>query len=350
LRGEGKMLYKLERRDGLLAGLEAQPFLDVGDLQKLEKDLETLLADHLLDILFEDAPLMPIYQERHFQPEADLYALNKEGDLVIFELKRGIVGEDAVHQILRYAQVAGRWSFGELERRYRQYLQSKGMSETSLQEAHKEAFQLERTLTPSEFNQRQHLMVIGSAANEALIGAVGYWKKQGISADFIPYRIYRIGGDEYFEFFSLPYDRHQNPAAIKGVLFDTNRSYDEESVWEMMEKSRVAAYGDIKYVVEYLNQKDIVFFSHKWVGLIAAAEVIGPVKREGSDEQYRDVKFLTPVPNRQEGIKRFMPFSDVAKVTGKSFFWARTIKVPYLSRNEALSLLEELRRVLSVSA
>ena len=94
----------------------------------------------------------------------------------------------------------------------------------------------------------------------------------------------------------------------------------------MMEKSRVAAYGSIKY-----------------------AEVIGPVKREGSDEQYRDVKFLTPVPNRQEGIKRFMPFSDVAKVTGKSFFWARTIKVPYLSKDEAETLVKELKAYLEKS-
>jgi hypothetical protein len=68
--------------------------------------------------------------------------------------------------------------------------------------------------------------------------------------EFLPYRIYDVGGTRYFEFFSFPYDRHRNPSAVKGVLFDTNRSYDQDAVWEMMEKSRVAAYGEIKYVVE----------------------------------------------------------------------------------------------------
>ena len=341
------MLYKMEKSKDITLSLEPEPFLDVGDLQKLEKDLETLLANHLLDILFEDAPLMPFFQERQFQPEADLYALNREGDLIIFELKGGIAGEDAAHQILRYAQKAGRWTFGEIERRYRQYAQTMELKESTLQDAHKEAFQLEHALLPFEFNRRQHLIVIGSAANDVLISAVDYWKKQGLSASFIPYRIYRIGGQEYFEFFSLPYDRHQNPATIKGVLFDTNRSYDEESVWEMMEKSRVAAYGDIKYAVEYLNLKDIVFFSHKLVGIIAAAEVIGPVKFEGEDEQFRDVRFLTPIPNRQTGIKKYMLFSDITKITGKNFYWARTIKVPYLTRDEALRLLEELHKKLT---
>src|SRR5437867_3175323 len=122
----------------------------------------------------------------------------------------------------------------------------------------------------------------------------------------------------------------RNPSAVKGVLFDTNRSYDEDSVWEMMEKSRVAAYGEIKYVVEYLSPGDIVFFYHKWVGLVAAGEVRGQVRKEGDEEQYRDVRFITPVPKRDEGLIRAMPASEVTRVTGRNFFWARTIKVPYL--------------------
>src|SRR5205085_9647345 len=139
---------------------------------------------------------------------------------------------------------------------------------------------------------RQHLFIVGNAADDKLINAVDYWRRQGLSADFLPYRVYRIADQHYFEFFALPYDRHQNPSAVKGVLFDTNRSYDENSIWEMMEKSRVAAYGDIKYVINYLNPKDRVFFSHKSVGVVAAAEVRGPVKDDGTDEKYRDVKFL----------------------------------------------------------
>jgi hypothetical protein len=339
------MLYKLTKEEVGL-GLEALPFFDVGQMQKIEKDLENLLARHLFDVLFEDEPLMPVFQERKGQPEADLYALNKNGDLVIFELKPGTAGEDAVPQVLRYAQMAGRWRFGEIEDRYGQYMQSMGSKEKSLQKAHRDAFELEHELPPSEFNRRQHLYVIGNAADENLIAAVDYWKRQGISINFIPYRIYRIGEREYFEFFSLPYDRHSNSATVKGVLFDTNISYDEESVWEMMEKSRVAAYGGVKHVVEYLNPKDIVFFSHKGAGIIAAAEVTGQAKSEGSEEQYRDVKFITRIPDRQQGIKRYLSFSDVAEITGKNFFWARTVKVPYLSKDEADKLLARLQKAL----
>jgi hypothetical protein len=295
-------------------------------------------------VLFEDATLLPVFQERALQADADLYALNRSGDLLIFELKRGSAGADAMLQALRYGQDAGQWSYNTLEAKYRTYSGDPG---ASLAQAHREAFQLERELPPADFNLRQRFIIVGNAANDALIDAVDHWKRHGLAVEFLPYRVYSIAGQHYFEFFALPYDRHHNPAAVRGLLFDTNRSWDEDAVWEMMEKRRVAAYGDVSYVVDYLNPRDIVFFSHRYLGLIAAAEVIGPAKDDGPEERYRDVRFLTPVPVRASGIAKYMPFSQVSAVTGKSFFWARTIKVPYLSRDEAQGLLSALQKVLA---
>ncbi len=63
---------------------------------------------------------------------------------------------------------------------------------------------------------------------------------------------------------------------------------------------------------------------------------------------YRDVEFLTPIPKKGEAIKA-MPFGKVSEITGKSFFWARTIKVPYLSKDEAEKLAEELKVYLGKS-
>lgn len=332
------MLFKLKQDNQRWSDLTPMPFMDASSLGKLEKDLENLIADHLLDVLFEGAALMPIFQERALQAEADIYALDRDGDLIIFELKRGKAGGDAMLQALRYSQDAGQWTYAELERKHASYSESK----LSLAEAHRLAFNLDAPLIAQEFNSDQHLYIIGNAANEELMKAVDYWKRRGLSAEFLPYRIYDIGGETFFEFFALPYDWHQNPADIKGVLFDTNRSYDEDSIWEMFENSRVAAYGNVKHVVDRLNVRDIVFFSHRYVGLVAAAEVAGPVMAEGDEELYRNVRFLTSIPKREEGIQRFLPFARVVQLTGKSFYWARTDKVPYLNREEAMKLVEDI--------
>lgn len=339
------MLYKLDATDGRFDKLEPLPFKDFASFGQLEKDLEKLVAESILDILFEDASLMPIFQERQYQAEADVYALNKKGELTIFELKRGAAGEGAVHQVLRYAQDAGQWSYAQLQAKFHQYTGATA----DLHLAHQEAFDLEHALEPKEINSKQHLVVIGSAADEGLINAVDYWSRQGVSIVFLPYRVYELGGKHYFEFFALPYDSHKNPADAKGVLFDTNRSWDEEAIWYMLENSRVAAFGDAKRFVEYVHPGDIVFFSHKWVGLVAAARVKrSAVRAPDADTLSRDVEFITPVPRRGEAL-RGMPFRTVSELTGKSFYWARTIKVPYLSQNEATNLAEKLKAYLEQS-
>lgn len=333
------MLYKLELSKGKFETLEPVPFKDFSNFGNLEKDLEELIASNILDVLFEDARLMPIFQERQYQAEADIYSLNEKGELVIFELKRGAAGDGAVHQALQYAQDAGQWPFSVLQNKYHQYTKSN----IDLQLAHKDAFKLEHSLDAKELNRKQHLIIIGSAADDKLINAVDYWKHQGISIEFLPYRIYELNGEMFFEFFALPYDKHRNPIDIKGVLFDTNRSWDEESIWYMMENERVAAFGDAKRFIEYVYPGDIVFFSHKWAGIVAAGRVKnGSIKSPDNEILYRDVEFITPIPNKGQSIKA-MPFGKVSEITGKSFFWARTIKVPYLSRDEAENLAKELK-------
>jgi hypothetical protein len=330
--------------------LEPLPYVDFGTNRKFEKDLENLIARHLLGVLFEEAQLLPIFQERQWQPESDIYALDEVGDLVVFELKLEVAPEYALQQLFRYTQVAGQWTYAELSRKFQSYCQTLGLPERDLKEAHREAFALREALNEDQFNRVQHMRVVGSAADQGLVRAVDFWRRKGLSIDFLPYRVFELGAERYFEFFAKPYDVHVNPADIKGVIFDTNRSYDEdperaESLKGMIEKRRVSAFGNSKDAVRCFRPRDYVFYSHRWVGIVAAAQVLGPIKSEGADELYFDVKFLTPVPDRYDDASmKKLTFQRVKEVTGKSFYWARTNKVPYLSRVEAEGLLEALQR------
>jgi len=336
------MLYKLGSSSGKFNKLEPIAFKDFASFGRLEKDLEELIAKSILNVLFEESSLMPIFQERQYQGEADIYALNERGELVIFELKRGLADKNAVNQILRYSQDAGQWSYSILQKKYNQYKDKI----KDLAKEHQEAFNLEHALDSKAINNKQHLIIIGSAADNSLLKAVDYWKKQNISIEFLPYRIYELSGEKYFEFFSLPYDNHKNPSDSKGVLFDTNKTYDENFIWEMIENKRVQAFGDSKNVIEYLHPGDIIFFSHLGSGLVAAAKVNNDVIKNLDDETlYKDVEFITKTPKKKEKIVA-MPFKMVSEITGKSFFWARTIKVPYLSKDEAENLVRELKTYL----
>ena len=332
------MLFELKLSQESNDDLKPLPFKTLKDMGRQEKDLEQILDDHLHDTLYQQAPLMTFFRERSFQEEADLYALNRKGDVVLFELKREGAGAGAVQQILRYAQVAGQWSYSELDEKYRTYAED----EKELREAHQETFGLEEPLDTSQFNRRQELRVVGNAADTKIIEAVEYWTGQGLDLSFVPYRIYTIGGSHYFEFFAKPNDRRINPADRKGVLFDTNRSYNQGAVWDMIERKRVTAYGGSKDQADYLNRGDIVFYYDKGDGVIAGAKVTSETKEDGDDERYHDVEFLTPIPRGEEDLFPMSP-SAVEDVTGASFYWARTVKYPYLTYQQAEELLGALR-------
>lgn len=334
------MLYKLDKEDDKFASLDPMPFHGL----PLEKELEDLLAQNLFDVLFEESKLMPIFQERAWQEEADIYALNERGDLFVFELKRDGAGAGAVHQALRYCEKASQLGFEELQGKLRKYQADDTLD---LQAEHATNFELETALSRSSFNREQHLVVIGSAGDEALIRNVDYWKSKGLSLNFVPYRIYQIGGHSYFELFSLPYDQHSNPAHKKGVIFDTNLSYDADSIWYMCENNRVAAFGDIKGVVHSLGKGDIVFLYHKGRGIVAAGEILREAKSDDEwDANYCELKWLTPKPTREKPLAA-MSAARIREVMGFGFFWARTLKVPYMNLEESEKLLNALNAELS---
>ncbi len=341
------MLFRLNDD---LSELEPMPFASFARYARREKHLEELLSRHLFGTLFEGTPLLPFHQERNYQPEGDIYALDRRGDVTVFELKRGTAEDGALAQLLRYAQAAGGWSYADLDRKYRAY-PGRLLDGVDLAEAHRQAFDLASPLKPEEFNRDQHMVVVGSAADGELVRAVDYWRGKGLYIDFCPYRVYDLGGQLYFEFFSKPYDAHANPAEAKGVLFDTCRTHFPDALRHMVEKRRVSAFGDRKDAVYSLARGDTVFYSHAGVGLVAAGKVVGgQVKSDtyqGCEERYWDVQLFEPAPTQFGPVTRAMPFGKVTEFTGKKFFWARIQKIPYLSADEARGLLAELQRHLA---
>ncbi|MDR3295648.1 MAG: hypothetical protein LBT26_07475 [Clostridiales Family XIII bacterium] len=330
------MLYSIstEKEKPIIAPL---PFVGYG----LEKDLENLIAEQIAELFVEDGALMTIFQERPWQEEPDICALDRDGNLVIFELKRGAVSPDAVLQIIRYAQSLTQKTYAELNSMYRKY---SGDAEADLVFAHKEALNLSEPLTTDHFNRKQKLILVGNGADASLVKVIDYWKGVGLDIDFIPYRLYQIGDKTYFEFFTKPYDFHLSPEEPRGILFDTNRTYSQNAVWDMIKGNKVSAYGGVNYFVDRLHKGDIVLFYHS--GVIAAGEVLSEETffvEANEDEAYRKIKFISPLPASQEDIDtRCVSAGEITELTGKSFYWASTVKAPYLSQKEAMTIVEAL--------
>jgi hypothetical protein len=97
-----------------------------------------------------------------------------------------------------------------------------------------------------------------------------------------------------------------------------------------------------------LAKNDIVFLYHSHQGIIAAGRVTSNKVREDAENEalFLPLEWLTSVPKKGQPYQ-FMPPSKVNEVLGHGFFWARTIKTPYLSTEESAKLLEPLRTLLA---
>lgn len=266
------MLYKL---DVTKPTLEPCEFNDMSGIGHTEKDLENLLANNLLENLFEQSFLMPIFQERRMQPEPDLVALDEQGNLVIFELKRGEVTTEAVSQIMRYVQNFGLFSYEKLDEYFQKYNSKQQYygARISLSQAHQNTFDLATPLSEDAFNKQQHLCLIGNSIDAETIKLVDFWRNKGISIDFIPYRIYKIAHEIYVEFFAKPYDVHFPPNK-SGIIVDTNQAWLPEAAEDMIITDRAICSGkNTCDNIDKIKGGNYVFLYHKGVGIITCGKV-----------------------------------------------------------------------------
>lgn len=335
------MLFKYEDSD-----LKPLPYYNFRDLGGRKRDLEKFLAKNLNDLFNREIQLMPIYQEHLWRPDPDVVAVDKEGNLVIFEFKRELANVDAVNQLMRYGQVFGKKTYAELNALFQEQKDTK----LDLKEVHATTFGLESSpLEEEDFNKNQKLIVVGSSEDLTEIENVEYWKSKNLDVDYLPYRFYKIKGEIYFEFFAKPYDYHINPTDRKALIFDTHREVDEKAIWSMLEDGIIKPGGPQDNCMGRFNIDDYILYYHKGFGIIGAGKIKTEVKRnEETEELYREVELLTPRISKEEEIKSIST-TRLRKLLNKDFYFGSTIKCPHLTVKEAEILISELRGLYGIN-
>lgn len=141
-------------------------------------------------------------------------------------------------------------------------------------------------------------------------------------------------------------DAEESP---KGIMFDTNKTYFDTATFDMLTDGKISAYDDACKYLRSFRIGDIVFYYVKGKGVVAAGEVCSDIKEcqyHGSIENYRTVKRLVPkeVPT-EEKLKGISPSEIKALFGGKGFYWASTVKTPFLRGDEPNVLLRKLKEL-----
>ena len=293
---------------------------NLADFNVTEKDLEDFLASHLGEV-FSEENLMLVAQERPFQEDADLLALDREGTLYIFELKRWESRQENILQVLRYGQRFGQYDYEDLE----EFAHRRGMQAKSLKEAHRYYFDLDDPLDEDQFNVDQVFVVVTSGTDEESMNAVNYWRSKGIKIVCVPYSVYRIANDgPYIQVHTY------NPTGVvtpernpRHFIVNTNKTYMEDAWRDMLGiggtastggadsplGGKASAYYGRKYAIQNIPKESTVFLYHTGVGVIAKGVSTGGCGRtdfEGDlDEEYF-------VPLRFEWVLNEDQWADLA--------------------------------------
>ncbi len=254
----------------------------LADIGWKELDLQNLLSQNIFDLI-SSTDLMTIFNERPRQEEPDILALDRAGDLYIFELKRWSGYSDNLLQVLRYGQLFGNSDYDELNDLYRKY---EKQPEADLLSAHSSYFSLEGNdaIRKSDFNRKQHFLVVVNGLDQKTVEAILYWKKNGLSIDAVIYWVFSIGNEYYIEFNMYSPTENLLEYESSHYVLNTNYSNNTKHTDDMLRDHKAAAYyPGWREKIKKLQKGDTVFLYKSGTGIIAFGTADGKLQKADCD-------------------------------------------------------------------
>ena len=138
------------------------------------------------------------------------------------------------------------------------------------------------------------------------------------------------------------------PPTKKGIIFDTNKAYSETATLHMLTSDKISAYDNAGKYIDSFNVGDVVFYYISGRGVVAAGEICSDTQicDSNPEEKYKTVRLLVPksIPKTESELKNIWP-SEIKTLFGHNFFWATTMKRPFLNEEQSNRLIEELEKL-----
>ena len=136
----------------------------------------------------------------------------------------------------------------------------------------------------------------------------------------------------------------------KGIMLDTNLSYSSTNEAEMILQEKISAYGDAKRYINSYRKGDYAFFYSKGRGIIAVGRICSDTPTDIGEERYHKVDMILPksFDGDTQKLLTLSPY-EIKEALNKNFYWASTIKTPFLNKTQSeilVRILEEKYKAL----
>ena len=162
-------------------------------IDNTEKILEDWI-ENTPKAIFEDEEVFIIGRQvtTNLGKAIDLLGLDKNGNTIIIELKRGKTPRETIAQILEYASFVEDLTYNKLEEIAAQYLGDEGLN---LTEKHKEIFLLPEG-TAVAFNKTQRLIIVGQDISREIEQTSNFLNKKGLEIYCISFKYFKASEEE----------------------------------------------------------------------------------------------------------------------------------------------------------
>lgn len=315
------MLYKLDTIGKRYSKVNRVTLSSIG---WKELDLQELLSNHLQDLI-SASELMTIFNERPRQEEPDILALDKNGDLYIFELKRWSSNQENLLQVLRYGQLYGNSNYDELNEMFKKYIKDKSVGD-ELQKIHQEYFNFaeKSCLSKEDFNRKQHFLVVTNGLDQKTVESIVYWKKNGLNIDAIVYWVFEINGEYFIEFnMYSPIEgflEYESNTYILNTDYANNKQHTEDMI---KEQKAAAYYPGWREKINKLQKGDTVFLYKSGTGIIAYGIASGKLEMQDCDG-HPNYEYFMKLDKFKE-LKDPVTASEMKDITNQGFNFRQTM-------------------------
>jgi hypothetical protein len=157
-----------------------------------EKILENWLENNPYHII-EDGKLLIMGRQvtTNLGAYIDLLAIDRQGDLVIIELKRDRTPRETLAQVLEYASSVEELGYEQLDEIFREY---SGDEALNLAQYHREYF----SLAPDEavvFNNDQRIVIVGQKITPEIRQTSSFLRNKGVRVTCLEFTFFKAEGD-----------------------------------------------------------------------------------------------------------------------------------------------------------
>ena len=306
------MIFKIDKQLRTIAPVPYKSY------QGKEKHLEDLVKSLIGCEIFPE--LLVFGNERSFQREADIFAVNERGDLVIIELKiEGHYDRGKVLQAMEYAQLFSRWQYVEMNAHFKKCYHSP----KELNDVFEEHFGY--CLDETRYNQNQRIIIISNSSDLNVVSAVEYWQRRNIDIKEYFYRMYEIPGGELL--FELSAERSWG-IEYQSCWVNTCVRHFPDAYLDMVLNRKASAYGGRADAIGEWMTKGFVFLFHNGYGIIGGGKGTRKIQTADRNGEKEKMIFLDDFIHGVDptgSIKQWISSATLREITGRDFYFPNTL-------------------------